>query len=99
MVEEAASFNKELISLCFRFVDSEQKIREEFLDFIDTERSDGLSLFNKITNWYSRKGLDTATRRGQAYDGAATMSSESVGLGAQITEVNPRSIYIHCMSH
>ena len=55
MVDEASSFNKELISLCFRFVDSEQNIGEEFLDFIDTERTDGLTLFNKITNWCNKK--------------------------------------------
>ena len=55
MVDEASLFKKELISLCFRFVDSEQNIREKFSDFIDTDRTDGLTLFNKITNWYSKK--------------------------------------------
>ena len=37
--------------------------------------------------------------RGQAYDGASCMSSENVGLGARMTEVNPKSPYMHCMSH
>lgn len=27
------------------------------------------------------------------------MSSENVGLGARITAINPKSKYIHCMSH
>ena len=45
MIDEASSFNKEIISLCFRFVDKDNNIREEFLDFIDTERTDGKTLF------------------------------------------------------
>ena len=33
MVHEITSFNNELMSLCVRFVDSNNKIREEFLIF------------------------------------------------------------------
>ena len=65
------------------------------MDFIDTEKTDGLSLFNEITNWYSKKGLDIETGRGQAYDRAASVSSESVGLRARITEEIPKSITLH----
>ena len=37
-----------------------------------------------------QKGLDITTGRGQAYDGSVSMSSESVWLGARITETNSK---------
>ena len=99
MVDEASLFNKEIISLCFRFVDKDNNIREEFLDFIETERTDGKTLFNKVISWYANKGLDVKMGRGQAYDGASCMSSKNVGLGARMADINPKMPYMHCMSH
>ena len=37
--------------------------------------------------------------RGQGYDGASNMSSECVGVQAQIKELSPLATYIHCSSH
>ena len=37
--------------------------------------------------------------RGQGYDGASNMSSERVGVQAQIKELSPLATYIHCSSH
>ena len=49
MADEASSFNEEIMSLCFRFVDKDQNIREEFLDFISAHRTDGKALFGGIS--------------------------------------------------
>ena len=36
---------------------------------------------------------------GQGYDGANNMSSERIGIQAQIREMSPLATYVHCSSH
>jgi len=36
---------------------------------------------------------------GQGYDGAASMSSERVGLQARIRAEAPLAVYVHCSGH
>ena len=43
--------------------------------------------------------LDPTKIRGQAYDGAAVMSSEIAGVQAKIKEISPLALYTHCFSH
>jgi len=98
MADEASSFNKAIMSLCFRFVDTNLNIREEFLNFIDPHQTDGKTLVDDISRWYESKDFDINMWRGKAYDGASNMSSGNVGLGARITAVNPKrsvlSLYV-----
>ena len=50
--------NKEQLSFCFRFVDSNNDIREEFLKFIHCDKSvTGRYLFEAVTNTLSEYGL------------------------------------------
>ena len=44
-------------------------------------------------------GLDPSEIRGQAYDGAAVMSSNRAGVQAKIKEFAPLALYTHCYSH
>ena len=44
-------------------------------------------------------GLDPSKIRGQAYDGAAVMSSNRAGVQAKIKEFAPLALYPHCYSH
>lgn len=37
--------------------------------------------------------------RGQAYDGAATMSGRHKGVAARILSQEPRALYVHCSAH
>ena len=43
--------------------------------------------------------LDSSLIRGQAYDGAAAMSSEKAGVQAKIKEISPLAVYTHCYAH
>ena len=38
----------EIVSLCFRFVDSKDNIREEFLEFVDVNRITGQKIAETI---------------------------------------------------
>ena len=44
-------------------------------------------------------GLDPSKIHGQAYDGAAVMSSNRAGVQAKIKEFAPLALYTHCYSH
>ena len=57
--------NKEQVSIVLRFVDSINWIREEFLDFIATDRITGEVLAGKIKDFLTKYGLDFQNCRGQ----------------------------------
>ena len=68
------------MSLCVRFVDSDANIREEFLDFVSLLRINGEHIANAIIQSLERFNLSISDVRGKGYDGAASMSSERVGM-------------------
>ena len=37
--------------------------------------------------------------RGQAYDGAGSMSGKTKGTAARITSLHPKALYAHCAAH
>ena len=43
--------------------------------------------------------LNAHNIHGQAYDGAAVMSSEIAGVQAKIKEISPLAVYTHCFVH
>ena len=97
--------NLEILAVCLRYVDTstpkDPHIREVLLNFVYLERTNAIMIHQKILESL----LDPAVRlnpdsiRGQAYDGAAVMSSELAGVQAKIKEVSPLALYIHCYSH
>lgn len=88
--------NQEILSVCLRFVEN-ATIKEVFLDYVYLERTTGESISNAILK--SLLGLDIAKCRGQSYDGASCMSSETSGIQGRIKSVAPRELYTHCKSH
>ena len=50
----------------------------------------------KIMEFLKDNDLSVENIHGQGYDGASNMSSEFVGVQAQILEVSPLATYIHC---
>lgn len=90
--------SKEQLSLVLRFVDADCCLREEFLDFITTERITGEVLACKIKESLTRYGINLADCRGQGYDGASNMASVN-GVQGRILAENPKATYVHCNSH
>ena len=99
MADEVTSHNKEQLSLCVRFVDSKRDIREEFLEFSEPCRTTGEAVATNILQSLEQMNLEVTLIRGQSYDGAASMSSERVGLQRRIREHSPLATYVHCSSH
>ena len=83
------------ISIILRFVDKENMIREEFLDFISVQRITGESISAALLSWLDMHNINVACCRGQGYDGAASMSSSRVGVQARIRDASPLALYTH----
>ena len=89
---------KEQLSFVIRFVDNNCCIREEFLDFIYTDRITGEVLATKIKDALLRYGIQFENCRGQGYDGGANMSATR-GVQGRLLVENPKAIYMHCNAH
>ena len=92
--------NKEQLSFCLRFVDSNNDIREKFLKFIHCDEGvTGRNLFEAVPNTLSEFGLDFMNCRGQGYDGAGGMAGKVNGLSRIVLQSNKLALYTHCHSH
>lgn len=99
LCDEATSGKTEYLSLCARYVDEKNCIREEFLNFHPVGKCTGTLLGEQIMERLSVLGLDITNCRGQGYDGAAAMCSNRCGVQTVIREQVPTAAYVHCASH
>ena len=94
--------NREILSLCIRYIDitgAEPHIREAFIDFLYLDRATGFDVATAILKLLGEHGLDVQHIRGQAFDGASAMAGMTKGAQALIREKNPLALYTHCSSH
>ena len=97
--------NQEILSVCLRFVDlsspQNPHIKECLIAFMNLERANASTISQKKKESLTDKDvcLDPTNIRGQAFDGAAVMSSGIAGVQAKIKEVAPLAMYTHCYSH
>lgn len=100
LADEATSHNEEKLAIVIRFVDSNRDIREEFIDFKSLERTSGAATSNSILESLRYLNILITDCRGHGYDGAVAMSSEGVGVQAEIRRCAPKEVvYIHCVGH
>jgi hypothetical protein len=98
--ETTDMFNQEVLTLCLRFAQSQPnvEIKEVFFDFAHLRRTSGEKIADAIIESCSKHNIDITKHRGQAYDGAAAMSSGRIGVQARIKEKSPLALYMHCNS-
>ena len=99
IADEVESHKVEQLPICIRFVDKNNNIREEFLEFGRCEQLSGKVIANEITRVLEKSNLDIKNCRGQGYDGASNMSSEAVGVQKQIKKLCEKAVYTHCCGH
>ena len=77
--DEVTSSNDEILSICMRFVDEQQDIREVFMDFVELERITGEYILVSVCS--SSMKRQTSTRMSwQCYDGAPNTQSQKKEL-------------------
>ena len=101
ILDEASDIsNKEQLSFCLRFSDSNNDIREEFLKFIHCDKgATGGDLFEAMTNLLSEFDLDLMNRRGQEHDGPGGTAGKVNGLSGIVLQSNKLTLHTHCCVH
>ncbi|KAL6584269.1 hypothetical protein OROMI_003558 [Orobanche minor] len=100
MVDESRDESKkEQMAIVLRFIDTEGRIQERFLDLVHVR--DTLSATLKTTLWKQllHYQFDVSKIRGQGYDGASNMIGEWHGLQALVLKDCPYAYYVHCFAH
>ncbi|XP_022180618.1 52 kDa repressor of the inhibitor of the protein kinase-like, partial [Myzus persicae] len=91
--------NKEQMTLCVRYVDfNANKIREDFLQFIEIQNMSGKGLSDVILKIITDFGLNTKYLTGQGYVGAAAMSGRYNCVQKFIRDEHPSAFYLHCLN-
>ena len=57
MVDEVTTHNEEMLSICFRYLDQHEEIRELFLEFLEYERITGSEIRNTISIVFEKKRI------------------------------------------
>ena len=95
--------NKEVLLVCLRYLNSmhgERKVEETFFQSVHMKgRTSGENLGQSIVEVLKSNELVMADCRGQAYDGAAAISSDRFGAQAEVRNEAPNAAYTHCRSH
>ena len=100
IVDEATdTCHQEQLSISVRWVDDVFEIHETVIQLINVPKTDSATLTACIKDCLVRLGLPLSQCRGQAYDGAANMSGHIRGVAAQIQEIEPTAVYVHCLAH
>ena len=94
MADEKTCHNQEYLALCVRYIDQNGKIHEEFIAFSHVVRITGIYIANEIKTILQNAGFVLENIRGMGFDGAANMSSKSVGVQAIIKQDSPLATYI-----
>ena len=91
--------NHEILSVCLRFVELSSPhnphIKECLIAFMNLQRANVSKISKKILESLSNNDicLDPANIRGQAFDGAAVMSSGIAGVQAKVKVIVPLAMY------
>jgi hypothetical protein len=72
---------------------------EDFIGFVETEKTDSSSLFELLKDVLLRCQLNINKCRGQAYDGAANMSGIMNGVRTRFQSLVPSALFVHCLNH
>ena len=78
--DEVMTLNDDYMSLCFRYVDKDKLIREDFVEFLHIHSIKAHVLFAAIKLFYRTHALLMKQNRGQCYNGASNMSGIKAGL-------------------
>lgn len=74
-------------------------IKERFITFDILPRSGAEDFFHLILKNLKNIHVEIDNCRGQAYDGASTMSGEINGVQSKIKEIVPQALFVHCSAH
>ena len=91
---------KDQCSISLRYVNEDGRADEHFISFEELEGGSSEDYFNVLIGKLEEIGIDINDCRGQAYDGASTMSGHLSGLQKRVKDLcGTAAIYVHCCAH
>eukprot|EP00731_Ephydatia_muelleri_P007654 Em0003g1902a len=100
MIDETTDeSNKEQVVICFRWVDNELDVHEDFIGLYETESTDVIALLTIIHEVLNSLNISITKLSSQCNDGASAMSGCKAGVAKLILDEEPRAIYTHCYGH
>ena len=102
IADEATDIShNEQLSLSIRWVDINytSTIHEDTLGLVQLENMRAKTLYGVIKDILIRCSLSIAQCRGQAFDGASSMSGIRNGVQALVKEEANQALYVHCLAH
>jgi hypothetical protein len=99
LADETGLHEREFLTLCVRYLDANNLLREDFLGFVPIADTTGESVATAILERLRELRIDTRKLVGQGYDGAANMSGKIKGVQKRIQDLHPCADYYHCVNH
>lgn len=100
MLDESQDVSiKEQMTVCFRYVDENFEINEDFVGLYEVPSTDADTLFNVVKDILVRFELPISNCRGMCFDGANNMSGVNSGLQKKIKGLENAALFIHCFAH
>ena len=100
MVDETTDISTtEQVVIVLRWVGTDLDVHEDFIGLYSTDSICSGPLVNIVKDVLLRLNLSIENCRGQCYDGAANMRGCRTGVAKQITDMEPRAIFLHCYGH
>ena len=100
MIDKATDpANIEQVVLVICSVNDNLNVTEDFIGLYKTESIESSSFVIIIKDVLLRMNLKQKYCLGQCYDGASNMTGVRNGVVKQLTDEEPRAIFIHCYSH
>lgn len=90
---------KEQLCVAVRWVGDRFDIFEDAIGLVQLDETNAECITAAIIDVLTRCNLDLSHCRGQAYDGAATMSGAYSGVATRVSVHEPRAFYVHCSAH
>lgn len=90
---------KEQLCVSLRWVGESFEIFEDTIGLIHIDETNAAHITDAMLDVLQRCNLDLSNCRGQAYDGAATMSGKYTGVSKRVIDLEPRAFYVHCSAH
>ncbi|CAM4768570.1 unnamed protein product [Rotaria magnacalcarata] len=97
--ESTDESGKTQLSISIRSVDECFGIHEDCLGLYELESQDAKHIATVILDVLIRCNLNVEACRGQAYDGAATMSGVHGGVVVYILQRQKKAFFVHCNAH
>ena len=91
--------NKELLSICVRWVAENFTAHEDFVGYYEIPNIKSDTIVAALKDGLIRMQLSLDNLRAQAYDGASNMLGKKSGVATQILADQPKALVTHCQGH